>query len=714
MFTSVGAAGPAGAGATGSSGSSGAAGSSGSGAAGSGAAIRPWRSRASLDEAVRSSLHHATPPAAPPPPPAPGNAPPPAPALRPLSRTPPSWDVWIGPPPVPAGAAAAPAAATPAAAPSEPGAASSSGGGSGGGRGGPGSGPGPQAMSRAFLESQLERRRQAEQRSGGQGDGARGARLGGGGEPGSESGSQAAGSGGPGGDAWGGALWHDYISTLDPPEAAAVVRALMEQHGLGQAGGPSALPEPAAARAVEGGRGAAGGQGEAVKDLPFPVGAPRLRVLSVTHCVGLGSACLAHPHLHALTLTGCLDLASCVLHCPQLRALQLEQCTALSGLELQGGALERLTLGEGIVWARLDLPTLTALDAQGCCKLQSADLAGCSSLSSLDMSLCGTLQQQVLTSLSQAQLSLTTLSLSGSLSMAGCSQVHTNSLRLLAALPALTDLDLSFNDITEVDVLAAAVPHLTRLNLAACCLLAPDSLMQLLPGRGAGRGLPALVHLDVSGCALKPHHVAGLMGHITQLTALIMNGCPGVTNTLWLDLQHQQQQQPGQQQQQQQGSQLTSLSLACCKQLQVLSLGLQPSSSISIKVLKQWQYDALDAVALQQEVTELAWQPAPQLPGSLPLLPHLTSLRLGWSALQVLALALPRLTHLQVDGCQQLRVLELRCPLLLVLHAQSCSTLRLAHLDPNVTRAMVLKTSQTAQGDCEEGGSMDPMDVSKC
>jgi hypothetical protein len=50
-------------------------------------------------------------------------------------------------------------------------------------------------------------------------------------------------------------------------------------------------------------------------------------------------------------------------------------------------------------------------------------------------------------------------------------------------------------------------------------------------------------------------------------------------------------------------------------------------------------------------------------------------LKLGLSGVQVVALALPRLAHLDLSSCKHLRVLELRCPLLLQLQLQACRSL---------------------------------------
>lgn len=70
------------------------------------------------------------------------------------------------------------------------------------------------------------------------------------------------------------------------------------------------------------------------------------------------------------------------------------------------------------------------------------------------------------------------------------------------------------------------------------------------------------------------------------------------------------------------------------------------------------------------EALALRWQPCP-----VPILPALTTLKVGLSGLQVVALALPHLVTLDLNGCSHLRVLELRCPSLHTLSLQACNML---------------------------------------
>jgi hypothetical protein len=117
------------------------------------------------------------------------------------------------------------------------------------------------------------------------------------------------------------------------------------------------------------------------------------------------------------------------------------------------------------------------------------------------------------------------------------------------------------------------------------------------------------------------------------------------------------------------GSALESLSLVCCSNLKSLCLGLLPASG-QVEVLQPKHYLLSgDRASLHARQASYDWVEVPSAVSSL------TSLRAGLSGVQVVALALPNLAHLDVSSCSFLRVLELRCPLLLTLHLQACRAL---------------------------------------
>lgn len=117
---------------------------------------------------------------------------------------------------------------------------------------------------------------------------------------------------------------------------------------------------------------------------------------------------------------------------------------------------------------------------------------------------------------------------------------------------------------------------------------------------------------------------------------------------------------------------LESLSLVRCSNLRSLCLGLLPASG-RVELLSAKQYLLSGGRAALQEAAPAAAQGSwVEVPSAVS---ELTSLKLGLSGVQVVALALPRLAHLDLSSCKHLRLLELRCPLLLQLQLQACRSL---------------------------------------
>lgn len=116
-------------------------------------------------------------------------------------------------------------------------------------------------------------------------------------------------------------------------------------------------------------------------------------------------------------------------------------------------------------------------------------------------------------------------------------------------------------------------------------------------------------------------------------------------------------------------SQLESLSLVRCNNLRSLCLGLLPGEGkVELLPPKHYLLSASRSV-LQQAAPQGGWVEVPSA------VSQLTSLKAGLSGVQVVALALPKLAHLDLSSCKHLRVLELRCPLLLQLQLQACTAL---------------------------------------
>jgi hypothetical protein len=246
----------------------------------------------------------------------------------------------------------------------------------------------------------------------------------------------------------------------------------------------------------------------------------------------------------------------------------------------------------------------------------------------------------------------------------------------------LQELDLSYTEVSDLSSVFASCPQLRTLSLSSCGSLAADALAPLLaPGSPA---LPQLSSLDVSYCQLDEALVPQLLSRCGRLQHLALNGCSAVTDALWRQLEAEQLAQLAGKQQHDLapsvanfalhcsssgGSALQSLSLVRCSNLKSLCLGLLPASG-QVEVLQPKHYLLSgDRASLHARQASYSWVEVPSAVSGL------TSLRVGLSGVQVVALALPNLTHLDVSSCSYLRVLELRCPLLLTLHLQACRAL---------------------------------------
>jgi hypothetical protein len=177
--------------------------------------------------------------------------------------------------------------------------------------------------------------------------------------------------------------------------------------------------------------------------------------------------------------------------------------------------------------------------------------------------------------------------------------------------------------------------------------------------------------------------VPQLLSRCGRLQHLALNGCAAVTDALWRQLEAAQLAQLATQQQDlapagadsalqlagSSSSALQSLSLVRCSNLKSLCLGLLPVSG-QVEVLQPKYYLLSgDRASLHARQARYDWVEVPSAVSGL------TSLRAGLSGVQVVALALPNLAHLDVSSCSYLRVLELWCPLLLTLHLQACRAL---------------------------------------
>lgn len=357
--------------------------------------------------------------------------------------------------------------------------------------------------------------------------------------------------------------------------------------------------------------------------------------------------------------------SSCCLSPPTLPqvglpSLSLGGCSGLTGLELSSSSLHKL-------------------DLRGCGQLTQL-LLDCPGLHSMDATFCSELGDAGVASAVANAPPLTQLVLSV------CCQVGSSGLQALSALSTLQELDLSYTEVSGLRPVFASCPQLRTLSLSSCGSLAADALAPLLAA--GSPALPQLASLDVSYCQLDEGLVPQLLSRCGRLQHLALNGCAAVTDALWRQLESEQLAQlaaaqghlapagaesalqllPGGSSSSS-GSALQSLSLVRCSHLKSLCLGLLPASG-QVEVLQPKHYLLSgDRASLHARQASYDWAEVPSAVSGL------TSLRAGLSGVQVVALALPNLAHLDVSSCSYLRVLELRCPLLLTLHLQACRAL---------------------------------------
>lgn len=265
-----------------------------------------------------------------------------------------------------------------------------------------------------------------------------------------------------------------------------------------------------------------------------------------------------------------------------------------------------------------------------------------------------------------------------------------------AALPLLRELDLSYCPVPRwvAEALAARCTQLTALHLsgtdgAGCGLW--RALAAPAGGTGAtestgGAAAVAAAAMEVDEDAGGGAEGGGDCG--APLTGEASGGGVG-------------------------GSMLEVLSLVRCHNLSSMCLGLAPAAALGTS--------AGGAPHAAPPPPPPAWLPAPCLA------PRLSVLRLGLSAVDAVALSLPRLRALELGGCGRLRELVLDCPALQALQLQGCSALgrgavaaalagcpELSHLDLQHTGWGSLAALQAAAdeaeaaaaaGSAEEGGA---------
>ncbi|MEW5306251.1 MAG: hypothetical protein WDW36_008729 [Sanguina aurantia] len=462
----------------------------------------------------------------------------------------------------------------------------------------------------------------------------------------------------------------------------------------------------------------------------------RVEALALDACSQLSHLLLDAPLLESLLLKGCGFLALSTLDTPRLLTLDASFCGALTGGAIQGLArsprLHTLLLSACTALGADAMQALAGcgdamrvLDLSYSSVDDLARLVACApNLTSLDLASCTCLSARALRQLLlPADRPLTEPAAAGhhaapahagaawtrARPASSCDAIETGQPQHLPGSQAgdaeCVDRGASSGssgsgsgmDWQLVPVPTAGVERSHALPAAAAA-----RSVDAPAGWGPTPPLPHLRILDLSYCRLPEDVAARLLHERPALHTLTLSGCEGVTAALWPSLHRSRSPQPSRgrpgagpkrvsgsggsssssegtsagvhmphSHPDDGGSSLASLALVKCGKLSSLCLGLVPAPGCVLldrPPRRQWE-PVPDVGEVEQEVQRYQWAPTGCLLSSL------TSLKLGLSGVQVLALRLPRLTHLSLDGCASLRVLELRCPLLLTLHLQACNSL---------------------------------------
>lgn len=414
-------------------------------------------------------------------------------------------------------------------------------------------------------------------------------------------------------------------------------------------------------------------------------GCRNLRVVMLENCERLVHGNIKGHSLHSLTISGCSSLQSLDLDTHSLNHLQLDDCDALTSLRIERShSLADLMLGNlhHLNSLYLHAHSLQHLNLKGCGHLRHID-AECGTLQSIDATFCGQLEGSGLARLIQgASFRIRTLLLSV------CGSVSPSALSCLSYAHRLQTLDLSYTEIEDIGPLLDSCTELRNLNLSSCRSLRPDALQALMnpvqipladklepassvspqvcraPQLSADDRLPTtyslqwppLLHsLDVSYCPLPAQELDIVLQKADSLQTLAMNGCSGVTAAMWAGVNGLQKQHA-----------LQTLSCVGCKSLRCCWLGLVPA-----RPADDHAQELLMSVSTYTPVVPSAtkWKAVPTA------LAGLKTLRLGLSGVRTVALQLPELVMLDVNGAAELRCLELRCPRLLTAFFSACRAL---------------------------------------
>lgn len=253
-------------------------------------------------------------------------------------------------------------------------------------------------------------------------------------------------------------------------------------------------------------------------------GCPMLRSLVLDNCESLTMVGLNSSSLISLSLVGCRAMTILDLSCPNLLTVNLDGCDHLETASFYPVGLGSLNLGicPKLKVLRIEALKMWVLELKGCGVLAQATIK-CPSLISLDASFCRKLVDE--------SLAMTSAScpLIESLILSSCLSIGADGLSSLNSLRRLTQLDLSYTFLTDLQPVFDTCSQLAILKLSACKFLTESSLDALYKDGS----LPALRELDLSYSSIGESAILGLLSCCTNLVNVNLNGCANMHDLRW-------------------------------------------------------------------------------------------------------------------------------------------------------------------------------------
>ncbi|KAI0516260.1 hypothetical protein KFK09_008932 [Dendrobium nobile] len=375
---------------------------------------------------------------------------------------------------------------------------------------------------------------------------------------------------------------------------------------------------------------------------------PMLKVLVLDNCESLTVVRLNSYSLVSISLVGCRAMNVLDLSCPNLLKINLDGCDHLKEASLCPVGLEYLNLGicPKLNALQIEAPKMSVLELKGCGMLSQASIS-CPSLTSLDASFCRQFTDDSLSSTAASCPQIESLILSSCLSIAndGLSSLHW--------LQYLTQLDLSYTFLMNLQPVFDSCCQLLILKLSACKYLGDSSLNALYNG-GA---LPALRELDLSYSSIGQAAIVDLLAYCRNLVNVNLNGCANLHKLAWGSREFQ----------------------STGKKIGPTLSNLLPLGNGDISCSKS------DHLLEFLNCTGCPHLKKVVIPSTACCF-RLTKLNLNLSAnLKEVDLACPNLSSLNLSNCSSLEILKLDCPRLTNLQLSACSMLSEAAVEAAIS-----------------------------